>query len=261
MTEIATRDSNGALPVFHPTVRQQSLLEWVETAKAVRQIAEGLALSSFVPAAFKGKPHEATAAILAGHEVGLDPIASLRAFDIIQGSAAPRAMTLRAIVQSKGHDIWPEEESDTRVVMCGQRKGSDKVQRSVWDIDRAKKLKLTSKDNWQQQPKAMLIARATAEVCRLTASDAIMGMPYSAEEMRDEAPRPIKATATRTPPKTIREAVEAQRPVVDTSTGEIVEGEVADDEYAKLDEAHAAEVDGRSPLAKAQAGGSGDGGG
>jgi hypothetical protein len=40
----------------------------------------------------------------------------------------------------------------------------------------------------------MLVARATAEVCRWIASDAIMGMPYAAEEIEDQpalAPSPV----------------------------------------------------------------------
>lgn len=206
MTELAKLNS-AVSTVFAPTERQADLMEWVETAKAVQQIAVGLVRTSFVPAGFKNKPEEATAAILAGHEVGLDPIASLRAFDVIQGSAAPRAMTLRAILQARGHDVWVEEESPTRVVAYGQRAGSGKVHQSVWDLDRAKRMDLMGKDNWKKQPQAMLVARATAEVCRKTASDAIMGMPYSAEEMSDQTP-PVKAVATRVRPRTIREAVQ-----------------------------------------------------
>jgi len=206
-SELATRT-----PPADPTVltdKQASLMQWVETARAVQQIAVGLVRTSFVPAAFKNKPDEATAAILAGHEVGLDPIASLHAFDIINGTAAPRAVTLRAILQSLGHDIWIEEQTDTRAVVKGQRKGSARVHTSEWDLKRATGLKLTGKDNWKSQPKAMLIARATAECCRMTASDAVMGMPYSAEELLDATPKPIRATATRAP-RTIREAASAE---------------------------------------------------
>jgi hypothetical protein len=202
-TELATRTPLDAAAL---TDKQASLMQWVETARAVNQIAVGLVRTSFVPAAFKGKPEEATAAILAGHEVGLDPIASLHAFDVINGTAAPRAVTLRAILQSLGHDIWIEEQTDTRAVVKGQRKGSTRIHTSEWDTKRANGLKLTGKDNWKSQPKAMLIARATAECCRMTASDAIMGMPYSAEELLDGTPKTVRATATRAP-RTIREAV------------------------------------------------------
>src|SRR5918997_833288 len=78
----------------------QRLTEWAESARAAHQVAESLVRTAFVPEAFRNKAHEATAAILAGDEVGLSPMASLRAFDIIQGTAAPRAITHRAVVQS-----------------------------------------------------------------------------------------------------------------------------------------------------------------
>ena len=45
----------------------------------------------------------------------------------------------------------------------------------------------------------MLVARATAEVCRWIASDAIMGMPYAAEEIEDQpalAPTPVARRLT-----------------------------------------------------------------
>jgi recombination protein RecT len=60
-------------------------------------------------------------------------------------------------------------------------------------------------------------------------------------------------------PTPVRAQLQPGERIVNTGTGEIVEGEVADDDgqYAALDEAHAAEVDGRSALAKAQAVGEG----
>lgn len=162
-----------------------ALQEWAAGAAAAHQVAQNLVQTSFVPEAFRNKPYEATAAILAGSEVGLSPMASLRAFDSIQGTAAPRAITLRAIVQSRGHDIWIVESNDTRAIVEGQRAGSQHVHRSEWTIARARDLGLLGKHNWKAQKGAMLVARATAECCRLVASDAILGMPYSAEEIWD----------------------------------------------------------------------------
>lgn len=162
-----------------------ALTEWAQAAQAAYEVAVKLVATSFVPEGFRDKPHEACAAILAGDEVGLSPMAALRSFDIIQGTAAPRAMTLRAIVQSKGHEIWVHESTDTRAIVRGRRTGSSIVQESTWDMARARGLKLANKDNWQKQPKAMLVARATAELCRLIASDAILGVPYAVEEIAD----------------------------------------------------------------------------
>lgn len=171
------------------------LVSWAESARAAHAVATSLVSTSFVPEAFRGKPNEATAAILAGLEVGLSPMAALRAFDIIQGTAAPRALTHRAIVQSAGHRIWTEESTATRAIVCGQRRGEEKVERSVWTLDRAAKLKLTGKANWQNQPTAMLLARATSECARLVAADAILGVPYSSEELADAEPTPTTTVA------------------------------------------------------------------
>lgn len=182
-----------------------ALVEWAQSARAAHSIAVSLVDTSFVPAGFRGKANEATAAILAGTEVGLSPMAALRAFDVIQGQAAPRAITLRAIVQSRGHEVWVEEATSTRAVVRGRRAGSQRTEVSTWTMDRARELGLAGKDNWRKQPQAMLVARATSEVCRLIAADAILGISaYSVEELVDApgdtaeaAPAPRTATLRR----------------------------------------------------------------
>ena len=168
-------------------VAVQRLGEWAHSAQAAYQVATNLVQTSFVPEAFRNKPHEATAAILSGLEVGLSPMAALRSFDVIQGSAAARALTLRAIVQSHGHEIEVVESTTTRCVMRGRRKGSTDWQRVTWTIDRAKQLGLIGKPNWKNQPQTMLVARATSEISRLVAADAILGIGYSSEELADGA--------------------------------------------------------------------------
>ena len=70
-------------------------------------------------------------------------------------------------------------------IFRGRRAGSDQVQESTWTIERARQLGLAGKPNWKNQPEAMLMARATAECSRLVASDALLGIPFSAEELAD----------------------------------------------------------------------------
>ncbi len=174
-----------ALPDIHDRAAVQ-LIEWAQAADAAYLLAERLCSTQFAPAAYRGKPEEATAAIMAGAEVGLSPMAALRAFDNIPGTPAPKAITLRAIVQGQGHEVRIDESSQDRAVVSGRRKGDSDWQTSTWDMARANLMGLTGKAQWKQQPGAMLIARATAEVCRWIASDAIMGMPYTAEELDDQ---------------------------------------------------------------------------
>lgn len=185
MSEVALRQFRNAELAVPADDAYDRLARWAQAATAAHQVAEQLVQTSFVPVAYRNKPHEATAAILAGSEVGLSPMASLRAFDNIQGTTAPKAITLRAIVQSRGHRMWEVDSSATVAVVRGQRKGEQEVHESKWTIERAKGMGLTTKDNWKNQPTAMLMARATAECARLTAADAILGMPYSAEEIAD----------------------------------------------------------------------------
>ena len=174
--------------------------QWAADARQAHLVATSLAATSFVPQAMKGKASEITGAILTGAEMGLQPMASIRSINIIQGTPALSALALRGLVQSRGHELWVESSSESRVVICGKRKGSEQVQKSVWTIDRAKRLGLTSRDNWMKQPEAMLVARATSEVCRLVAADVLLGLPYSVEELADEnAAKAPKSRAKRAP--------------------------------------------------------------
>lgn len=222
MTELAIRNDHTQVATTGQNEAFARLAVWAESARAAHQMSQSLVHTSFVPQQFRGKPEEATAAILAGAEVGLSPMASLRSFDIIQGTAAPRALTLRAIVQAQGHELRVVESTETRAVVEGRRKGTDTWQRSVWTLDRAKNLGLLGKDNWKKQPGAMLVARGTAEVCRWIGSDAIAGIAYASEELADDiepstttettAARPAKRTAQRRP---IRAVPDAPEPTLD----------------------------------------------
>jgi hypothetical protein len=171
---------------------------WARQATGAAVYAERVCSTSMVPAAYRGKAAEATAAILAGAELGFSPMASLRAFDNIQGVPAPKAMTLRAVVQAAGHEVVIVESTAARAEVTGRRRGDEKWQTSVWDIPRASLMpQYKSNPNYKTNPAAMLVARATAEVCRWIASDAIMGMPYAAEEIADEPRMTLSAPVVR----------------------------------------------------------------
>jgi hypothetical protein len=160
---------------------------WANQARSAAVYAEAVCSTQMAPVAYRNKPAEATAAILAGAELGFSPMASLRAFDSIQGVPAPKAITLRAVLLAQGHEIETVEQTSTRAVVRGRRKGKTEWQTSVWDVERASLMEQFKKNPmYKTNPAAMFLARATAEVCRWVASDAIMGMPYAAEELATE---------------------------------------------------------------------------
>lgn len=190
-SEIATRDEQhevatqqpNTLPAPAPTEGTNALMAWAQEASLAYDMAQKLAVTSFVPQSLRGKPGDIAAAILAGSELGLKPMATLKSIDIIQGTPALRAHAMRAVIQRQGHEIELVESTDEHCRMRGRRKNSVTWQEVLWDIPRAQRLGLLTKDQWKKQPKAMLVARATGELCRLIASDALHGMAYVSEEL------------------------------------------------------------------------------
>ena len=186
MTELATREAAAVEQqpaTITPTAGTTTLMAWAQEADLAYQMAQKLANTSFVPQSLRGKPGDITAAILAGAELGLPPMATLKSIDVIQGTPALRAHAMRGLLQSKGHEIELVESTDTYCKMRGRRKGAEAWQYVEWDIPRATRLGLLGKAEWKKQPKSMLVARATGELSRLIAADALYGMPYVAEEL------------------------------------------------------------------------------
>lgn len=194
MTELAMRDENRQVEAAQaqqpaqPAYQASPLVQWAYEAQQANLIAKSLAQTSFVPASLRGKPQDITAAILAGQELGLQPMATLRSLDVIQGTPALRAHAMRGLVQSKGHKIQILESTDRICRMRGRRvdEGDDDWQPAEWTIEQAQQLGLLSKDQWKKQPKSMLVARCTGVICRLVAADVLYAMPYASEELGDD---------------------------------------------------------------------------
>jgi hypothetical protein len=209
MNELAIRGDHAPVVPHQPIgERPMRLVEWAEEARAASALAQSLCQTPFA-GQYRGDAMGATAAILKGAEVGLTPVTSLGAFDLIQGTPAPKAITLRALVQAHGHSVWIEHSTDTECVAKARRQGESVVHESKWTMKRAQQMSLANKPNWKNQPAAMLMARATSEVCRLVAADVILGIGYSSEEVQDSQPEPVttlRRTATAEPKRTARRA-------------------------------------------------------
>lgn len=153
------------------------------------ELAKRLAATEFVPDALRNRPEAVLAAILYGREVGLGEMTSLAQIHVIRGRPALSAFAQRALIMAQGHEIWPEEMTETRCVLLGLRRGSERdPYRVTWTIDMAKKAGLLTQDRptWFKFPRAMLLARSTGELARLGFADVIGGMPYNSEEIDDD---------------------------------------------------------------------------
>lgn len=185
------------------------LVQWAEAASAAQALARQLCRTAFVPDTFRlasGESEEvqrdneirignATAALLLGAELGLDPIASLRALYVIRGQVAIYARMKLALLLSRGHRVWTEFESDEKIIVAGHRKDDEQhVQRVTWDVERAKRAGFTRNELYRTNPRAMLFARASSELAQRLAPDVLAGIPEdTAEELGARLSAPADA--------------------------------------------------------------------
>lgn len=190
MTTVAVREGTAAVAVPDAVL---SLADWAQQLDAAMRIAKAVCTTTFVPKHFQGKPEEAAAAILTGHELGLGPMASLRIFYNINGRNEMYAEAKVAILTSHGHRVWTVERTDESVTVAGRRKGEEHVESITITIEQAKKAGWTSNAAYGKTPQDMLYARAAGRVCRLVAPELLHGIATVGDP--DEPP-PLKVEAT-----------------------------------------------------------------
>ncbi|HLR86240.1 MAG TPA: hypothetical protein VK059_14895 [Nocardioidaceae bacterium] len=180
-TDIERYEPRDEVAMADPTGGR--LVSWAQAMSAAHKLGTALCQTAFVPAAFKGNPDDAAAAIMYGDEIGFTPGQSLQNIYVISGKPALYARAMVALVLSHGHKIWTEVSSPQRVIVCGQRRGSDKIERVEWTTSKAQQAGYTSNKKYTTDPESMLYARASGDVARRVAPDALAGIAYSVEEM------------------------------------------------------------------------------
>ena len=144
--------------------------------------AQKIANTPFVPTAFRGKPEAVFAAILYGDELGLGPMQSLNSIHVIEGKPSMSPELMRALVARAGHRLDVKLASNEKVVLWGKRADNDSEATVEWSMKDAQQAGLAGRGAWKTYPRAMLLARATSELCRQIFSDCIMGLSYTPEE-------------------------------------------------------------------------------
>ena len=157
------------------------------------RLSETLCKTNFVPDAFKNKAAETMAAILYGRELGIGPMTSLQQITVIKGKPGASPELMRALVRRAGHSITATEATDTVCVLEGKRSDDRTVERSTFTMDDAKRAGLAGGGAWKTYPKAMLMARATSQLCRSLFADVISGISYTPEELQSIDARPAQS--------------------------------------------------------------------
>ena len=157
------------------------------------EYARVVSSGAMLPAQYRGKPADILIAMGLGRAMGLSPAESLYRIHVIQGRPTASAELIAANVRKAGHILRVKgDETSARAVII-RSDDPDFEFESTWNLDRAKRLGLASKDGWQKQPGTMMRWRAITEVARLACPEALYGVAYVAEEI-DDAPRPAQTT-------------------------------------------------------------------
>ncbi len=113
----------------HASTAVAMLYEHAEVYNTAWKLAGQLVQTTMVPKRFFGKQKQgdATAAILYGSELGLNPIQSLQRVIPIHGMPSLEARTMVGLLKSHGFVFRVVEQSDTAVEVWGWEPGSPKV--------------------------------------------------------------------------------------------------------------------------------------
>lgn len=144
--------------------------------------AQKIANTPFVPSAFRGKPEAVFAAILYGDELGLGPMQSLNSIHVIEGKPSMAPELMRALVARAGHRLDVKLASNDKVILWGKRADNDSEATVEWSMKDAAQAGLSGRGAWKTYPRAMLLARATSELCRMIFADVVAGLSYTPEE-------------------------------------------------------------------------------
>jgi hypothetical protein len=206
------------------------LRQWVAAAQHAHQLVAPLVNTPFVPDVYRPKVDPratddekreaydiavatATAAVLQGISLDLDPLTALQNIYVIHGRPGMYAKMMVALVQSRGHEVWTEDYTGTRAVVAGRRKGSQNVERITITMDMARAAGWTKNDTYAKTPADMLWARAASRVCDRIASDVLKGIP-AVEVVEDEHATAQPQRTVKRAPRAVAPAVPSERPAL-----------------------------------------------
>lgn len=192
--------------------RRTSVDGWVEVFRPIVELADHVRGTDFVPRGLRGNAPATAAAMLYGRELGIGPMRSLRSVHMVDGTPTLAAEQMRSMVLAAGHEIAFPERSKTRCVAQGRRKGSTVYTSVEWTIQDARDMNLATKPNWRKMPRQMLVARATAELCRLIFAD-VIGGAYATEEVADGDTLDLDAEPPELPAAPKRRTAQRKTPV------------------------------------------------
>ncbi len=195
---LATIPPASASTALEPVTIEQAF--WLAT----QLVKSGLLGRSVV------KPEAAFAVILAGRELGLTAMQSLRSCHVIEGKVTLSADLMAALVKrSSVCKSFRLVESSAKIATYEAERVGEGVTRMSFTIEEATAAGVANKDNWKKYPAAMLRARCIAALARVVFPDLLLGV-YENDELAPasaamptlrEVPSPIDAVVATVEPE------------------------------------------------------------
>lgn len=160
-----------------------SLGRWVSVLAPAAALAERIANTDFVPEAMRGNAAMVTAAIMYGDELGVGPMQALSGINVIRGKPSPSSELMRALVFRAGHTMSVLKSDGASCRVVGKRAGQRDGTVIEWSLEMARAAGLIdSNPTWRRYPRAMLLARATSELCRVLFPDVVKGLGHVVDD-------------------------------------------------------------------------------
>jgi len=195
--------------------------------KEAKELAEALAplAGDVLPADLT--PPRILAIILAGQEMGLPPMLSLRSLYMVRGRIEITAQGMLAIAVKQGLiKAWGfKERSSKQATFWAERKDGLRMEAS-FTLQEAEELGVTGREVWRRAPADMLAAKAIARCLRLACPEIFAGV-YEPGEVQAEAEETMAMT---------------EEGLVEEETPLVIEEELAEEEAPTPEEAEEKDV-------------------
>lgn len=166
------------------TVHQQTSTDLTQQMDYARAVSA----AGILPKAYQGNPGSVLIAMGLGSAMGLSPAESLYRIHVIEGKPSASAELIAANVRRAGHKLRVRGDATSATVQIVRADDPDYPFEVTWRIEDAQRAGLAGKGVWKAYPAAMLKARAITECARTACPEALYGVQYTDEEIRDLPP-------------------------------------------------------------------------
>ena len=190
------------------------------TFDEAKSMSSTLAKASLLPQALRGKDADVLMTVMAGAELGLGPILSIRSIHVIEGKPTLSSDLIAALCLRRAdvcEYLQPVESSAVKATYTAKRKGAPGPVTMSFTIEEAKQAGLAGKGNWLKYPAAMLRARCISAICRAVFPDLVGGL-YDSDS--GEIERPSDEPRDVTPPRASPPVIESTATVMDSKVTE-----------------------------------------